>query len=456
MALGRKKTTRQAELWVATEDLKAPGHPFYEALNGVLAEAGFDAFVEELCEPFYAKTGRPGIPPGRYFRMLFIGYFEGIDSQRGIAWRCADSLSLQDFLGLSLGEPSPDHSSLTNIRKRLPMEVYNRVFQFVLEVVATHGLLKGKTVAVDSTTLEANAAMKSIVRKETGEDWKEYVTGLMRAEGVIDEHETPSDDDIRRFDKKRKKKGVSNKDWESPVDEDARIARMKDRTTKMAYKAEHVIDLETDVLLAANVTHADRGDTKTLGESLDLAQEHLHAVDDTKTITEAVADAGYHSVAVLAECSDWAWVKLRTYIAEPDRGRQKWAEKPCDQQELTYANRRRNRSERGRRLQRKRSEMVERSFAHVCETGGGRRTWIRRLSEVTKSYQLKAAAHNLSVVMRKAFGIGKPRCLQGAFALILFAQLAIKAVTRALTRSAAPSRRTHSHLSFRVPRWLTC
>jgi transposase len=456
MALGRKKSTRQSELWVATADLKAPGHPFYKALNGVLVEAGFDAFVEELCEPFYAKTGRPGIPPGRYFRMVFIGYFEGIDSQRGIAWRCADSLSLQEFLGLKLGEPSPDHSSLTNIRKRLPIEVYNRVFQFVLEVVATHGLLKGKTVAVDSTTLEANAAMKSIVRKETGEDWKEYVTGLMREAGVIDEDETPSDDDIRRFDKKRKKKGVSNKDWESPVDEDARVARMKDRTTKLAYKAEHVVDLETDVLLAANVTHADRGDTKTIGESLDLAQEHLHAVDDTKTIEEGVADAGYHSVAVLEECRDWAWVKLRTYIAEPDRGRQKWAEKPCDHQELTYANRRRNRGDRGRRLQRKRSEMVERSFAHVCETGGGRRMWIRGLTEVTKSYQLKAAAHNLSVVMRKAFGIGKPRCLQGAFALILIAQSAIKAIRKSIKRLGSQSPRSDADLPSAVPRWLTC
>ena len=241
---------RQETLFVATDRLpKAAGHPFYQRLNGLLAEAGFDAWIEGRCRQYYETDeprGRPSIPPGVYFRMLLVGYFEGIDSQRGIAWRCADSLGLRQFLGLALDESSPDHSTLTNTRKRLPPEVFEEVFQFVLSIAAVKGLLAGKTVGVDSTTLEANAAMKSIVRKDTGEDWRAYVVRLMREEGVIEEDQEPTDEEVRRFDKGRKDKRVSNDEWQSSTDPESRIAQMKDGRTHLAYKAEHVVDLETD------------------------------------------------------------------------------------------------------------------------------------------------------------------------------------------------------------------
>src|SRR3954451_16235326 len=208
MAMARRREERQESLFVATDRLpKAAGHPFYQRLNGLLAEARFDAWVEGRCRQYYETDearGRPSIAPGIYFRMLLVGYFEGIDSQRGIAWRCADSLGLRQFLGLSLDEPSPDHSTLTNTRKRLPAEVFEEVFQFVLAIAALKGLLAGKVVGVDSTTLEANAAMKSIVRKDTGEDWRAYVVRLMREDGVIGSDATPTDEEVRRSDKGRK------------------------------------------------------------------------------------------------------------------------------------------------------------------------------------------------------------------------------------------------------------
>src|SRR5436305_28277 len=245
MAMGKRKP-RQESLFVPTERLlHSAGHPFYERLNTLLAEADFDGWLERRCVSSYEQEeprGRPSIAPGIYFRMLLIGYFEGIDSQRGIAWRCADSLSLRSFLGVPLTEPTPDHSTLTNTRQRLAAEIFEEVFQFVLGIAHVKQLLAGKTVGVDSTTLEANAAMKSIVRRDTGEDWKQFVTRLMREEGVVGAEEQPSDEEVRRFDKKRKNKKVSNADWQSPTDPDARIARMKDGTTHLAYKAEHVVD----------------------------------------------------------------------------------------------------------------------------------------------------------------------------------------------------------------------
>src|SRR6516164_7011539 len=250
MAMGRRLAQRQADLFIATGDLpQSPGHCFYEKLNHLLDEAHFDRYVEDLCQPYYAEgLGRDSIPPGVYFRMLLVGYFEALDSQRGIAWRCADSLSLRAFLGVPLNEATPDHSSLTKIRQRLPLEVHQQVFVFVLRLARDKGLLRGKTVAVDATTLEANAAMKTIARKDTGEDWKEYLKRLLAEKGV----DNPTDEEVRRFDKNRPKK-VSNQEWESPTDPDSRIAKMKDGTTHLAYKAEHVVDLDSEFVVAAEV-----------------------------------------------------------------------------------------------------------------------------------------------------------------------------------------------------------
>src|SRR5207237_1181133 len=237
--------------------------------------------------------GRPSIPPGVYFRMLLVGYFEGIDSQRGIAWRCADSLGLRRFLGLSLEESSPDHSTLTLTRKRLPPEVFEEVFRFVLSIAALKGLLAGKAVGVDSTTLEANAAMKSIVRKDTGEDWRAYVVRLMREEGLIEAEREPTDEEVRRYDKGRKDKRASNDEWRSGTDPDSRIAKMKDGRTHLAYKAEHAVDLDTELILAAEIYPADAADVDTIGPSLSQAQDNLLGAESDAETSEAVADKGY-------------------------------------------------------------------------------------------------------------------------------------------------------------------
>jgi transposase len=403
MALGRRRTERQQELWIPSAKLPASiGHVFYDALNGVLGEGGFDRFVEMLCEPYYEDAGRPGIPPGIYFRMIFVGYFEGLDSQRGIAWRCRDSLSLRKFLGYELPEATPDHSSMTRIRQRLPLDVFEQVFAFVLSLVEEHGLLKGQTVGIDSTLLEANAAMKSIVRHDSGEDWEAYVRRLAQADGV----EITSDDDLRKFDRKRTGKKVSNKEWKSPSDPDARIMKMKKGYTHLSYKQEHVVDLETEVILSAEVYHGDQSDAATLEDSVNTAQGNLLQAGSQAVIEEAVADKGYHKNQTLATCREQG---LRTYICEPDGPQRRWTDKPEGYEDAYRANRRRLWGERNKQLQKLRCERVERSFAHVCETGGGRRTWLRGLDSNRKRVSTLVAAHNLGLILRKLLGSGKPR-----------------------------------------------
>jgi transposase len=420
MALGKRKTEQQG-LWVATTDLpKSPGHPFYLKLNQLLAEAEFDPWIENLCQPYYAAgMGRPSVPPGVYFRMILMGYFEGIASQRGIAWRCGDSRSLAEFLGVPQDKTTPDHSSLSRTQQRLPLEIHERVFTFVLKIAADKKLLAGKTVAVDSTTLEANAAMKAIVRKDTGADWQEYLQHLAEEAGI----ENPTAEDLRRFDKKRQDKKVSNDDWESPTDADSRIAKMKDGTTHLAYKAEHVVDLETDLVLSATITPANHGDAETLCDSMAQAQLNMQAAGSVAEIKEGVADKGYHKASTLEQASAFGW---RTYIPEPKRRhRSCWTDKPAEQQVAVYANRRRVRGQRSKKLQRLRSEHVERSFAHVCETGGGRRTWLRGLKKVKKRYLIQVAARNLGLILRKLFKIGTPRSLQGGCGLFCALYFAI-------------------------------
>jgi transposase len=409
MALGRRKGEQQDELFIMAEHLpKAPGHVFYRKLNAILREAGFDPWVENLCRPFYAESqGRPGIPPGTYFRMLLIGYFEGIGSQRGIAWRCSDSLSLRDFLGIPLTEESPDHSSLSVIRDRLPMEVHREVFNWVLRLLEEKKLVKGKTVGVDSTTLEANAAMKSIVRRDTGDDYETYVMQLMAEEGI----EEPTSEEVRRFDQQRKDKKVSNEEWVSETDPEGRITKMKDGTTHLAYKAEHVVDLETNAILAAEIYAGDHADSQTLEDSVNHAQTNLKEAKTGAEIQDVAADKGYHATEQLTAIAEHT--PYRTYIPEPElKHNRRWTDKPAEQKAAVYANRRRVRGEHGRQMQRQRSEYVERTFAHVCETGGARRTWLRGMEKVQKRYLLAAAAHNIGVLMRKLFQMGTPRGLQ--------------------------------------------
>jgi transposase len=414
MALGKRKDEQQ-EMWVATTSLpKSQGHIFYRKLNQVLAEAEFDRTVENICRPYYHEhIGRPGIPPGVYFRMLLVGYFEGIGSQRGIAWRCGDSLSLREFLGVPLSEDAPDHSSLTRVRDRLPLEVHTAVFQLALKLTAEKGLIKGKTVAVDSTTLEANAAMKSIVRRDTGEDWNDYLRRLLREqEGV----ENPTDEELRRFDRRRTDKRVSNEEWMSPTDHDSRIAKMKDGRTHLAYKAEHVIDLKSEVVLAVPIYHADVSDKDTLVDSVMEAQVNLSEAGIDVEIEEAAVDKGYHATNTL-ELADS--LNIRTYIPEPKlRGKRNWREVPEEKRQAVINNRRRTRRRKSKRLQRLRSERVERSFAHVCDSGGARRSWLCGIEKVQKRYLIAAVARNLGLIMRKVFAIGTPKGLQAEGGLV--------------------------------------
>lgn len=428
MAMGKRKP-RQESLFIATDQLAASaGHPFYQKLNQLLDEARFDRWIEDRCAPYYEQTehrGQPSLPPGVYFRMLLVGYFEGLDSQRGIAWRCSDSLSLRAFLGIPLGASTPDHSTLTNTRQRLPAEVFEEVFQFVLGIAAAKKLIAGKTVGVDSTTLEANAAMKSIVRRDTGEDWKEFVTRLMREEGVIGPEAKPSTEEILRYDRKRTGKTVSNADWQSATDGDATIARMKDGTTHLAYKAEHVVDLDSDLVLAAEIRPATAADTATLADSLVAAQLNLQAAGSDAVIEEAAGDKGYHAAATIEMCD---FLDVRTYIPEPKLAKPAtWPDQPEEPRRAALNNRRRMERPKGKALQRRRSEVVERTFAHICETGGSRRSHLRGLVNVTKRYLIAAAAHNLGRILRRLVGIGKPRTLQsgGGVAALLSGLVAL-------------------------------
>jgi transposase len=448
MALGKRKREQQTA-WIATTDLpKSPGHPFYKKLNRLLAEADFDEWLEALCAPYYAADrGRDSIPPGVYFRMILVGYFEGISSQRGIAWRCSDSRSLAEFLGVPVEEDTPDHSSLSRIHDRLPLSVHEAMFVFVLQLAAQQKLLSGKTVAVDSTMLVADAAMKSIVRRATGEDWKTYLRGLAAEAGI----ENPTDEELRRFDKTRQDKKVSNDEWESPNDPDSRIARLKDGTTHAAYKVEHVIDLKTDLVLSAVVYPADQGDAATLAESVVQAQKNVINAESSANIAEVVADKGYHAAETLATVNEALGV--RTYIPEPQRKKPwAWSERPAAERRAITANHRRVRGARNKTLQRRRSELVERSFAHVCQTGGARRCWLHGLLKVSKRYLLQVAARNLGLIMRKLFGMGTPRGLQqegDAASLVYLLMLTLCRALRTLLRLAAAQ--TNAALSNEPP-----
>jgi len=436
MSMGRRQDERQDELWIATGRIaKAPGHPFYAKLNRALAAAGFDAFAEERCARFYAAgVGRRGIAPGIYFRMLMIGYFEGIDSERGIAWRCADSLALREFLGFALTERTPDHSSLSVIRKRIDLETHQEVFDFVLGVLKDKGLVKGATVGVDATTLEANAAMRSIVRRDTGEAYQEFLTRLAKESGI----QTPTREDLARLDRKRTKK-ASNDDWKNPHDPDAKITKMKDGRTHLAHKAEHAVDMDTGATLAVTVQPADRGDTKSLGKTLCEAMESLAAID-LACVRELVADKGYHSNDVVA---DLAEMEIRSYVSEPDRGRRRWKDKTREQRAV-YANRRRIKGERGKRLLRKRGELLERPFAHCYETGAMRRTHLRGHPNILKRLLIHAGAGNLALLMRHLHKAGTPRGMAGLAALfasiIEATRRRLRALIALLNHLATPNR----------------
>jgi transposase len=403
MSMRQHSEERQTDLWIpASVVAKSPGHPFYRRLNRILRQRGFDRHVEGLCAKFYAeKMGRPGIAPGVYFRMLLVGYFEGLDSERGIAWRCADSLGLREFLGFTLAESTPDHSSLSIIRRRLDLATHQEVFRWVLTTLGEAGLLKGRTIGVDATTLEANAALRSIVRRDTGESYTEFLTKLAKASGI----EEPQREDLAKIDKKRPKKG-SNEEWEHPHDPDARITKMKDGRTHLAHKAEHAVDMESGAVVAVVLHKADAGDTQTLTPTLVQAEANLRGQPGVvQPLRELVADKGYHSNDTVSGLHEAC---VRSYISEPARGRRNWKGKACER-DATYANRRRIRGERGKWLLRRRGELLERPFAHCYNTGGMRRTHLRGHENILKRLLVHVAGCNLGLLMRRIYRFGTPK-----------------------------------------------
>ena len=442
----------QSPLWVITADLpKSPGHPFYARLNALLDANDFDRFVEKKCRRFYAKRmGRPSLTPGRYFRLLLLGYFEGIDSERGIAWRATDSLSIRSFLGLGVNDAPPDHSTISRTRRLIDVETHRDVFTWVQQRLVDAELLKGKTIAIDGTTLEANAAMRSIVRRDTGETYQEFLTGLAKASGI----DTPTREDLARLDRTRKKK-TSNNDWTNPYDPDAKVAKMKDGRTHLAHKAEHAVDLDTGAIVAVTLQGADQGDTTTIVDTASAAVQQLAdaqaGVAEPQSLDEIVADKGYHSNLTMV---DLAAGGIRSYVAEPDRGRRDWSETAAAQAPV-YDNRRRIRGPRGRRLMRRRGETVERSFAHVYDTGGMRRTHLRGHTNILKRLLIQAGGFNLGLVMRHLIGVGTPRGLQGRLAAVLATVFVLMSASRrqltaivASYRLIAPMRRRRSPTAF--------
>jgi transposase len=429
MAMGtRKQRERQEGFWYQAELPTAPGHPFYKRLNELLNEAGFDGFCESKCGEFYHdKLGRPSLAPGAYFRAMMVGFFEGLDSERGIAWRLADSLTLRQFLSIGLDENTPDHVTISRTRRLIDGDTHQRIFSWVLERLAQGGLLKGKTIGVDSTTLEANAAMKSIVRRDTGESYGEYLKRLAEAEGI----EAKGAAALQRMDRKRSKT-TSNEDWQSPSDGEAEITKLKDGRTALAYKAENAVDMETGAIVAITTHGGAAADTETVQETVIEAGMAVAELVAEKTaegkyavhaggVEEVVADKGYHSNDVAVGFEEMG---VRSYVAEPDRGKRNWVGKEAAKAAV-YANRRRIHGVRGKRLQRQRGERIERNFAHQFDTGGLDRLYVRGIKNVHKKFLIQAAACNLALWMRSLYGAGKPKAAHDRAIAALFAILAV-------------------------------
>ncbi len=430
----RKQRERQEALWYRNELPEAPGHPFYRRLNEVLDREGFDSFCEQRCRGFYhQKLGRPSLPPGQYFRLMMIGFFEAIDSERGIAWRVADSLTLRLFLGIGLDERTPDHVTISRTRRLIDEATHQEVFGWVLKRLARGGLLKGKTIGIDSTTLEANAAMKSIVRRDTQESYTEYLKRLGEAEGI----QEPDAAALRRMDRKRTKR-MANEEWVNPHDSEAEIARLKDGRTALAYKAEQAVDMQSGAIVAVTTHGGATGDTESMLETVAeagvaVAEQVVEKAVHAEGIEEVVADKGYHSNQVLRTVAEWG---LRSYIAEPERGARNWQGRAAEQAAV-YGNRRRIRGERGKRLQAARGERLERNFAHQFDTGGLARLYVRGLSSVHKKLLIQAAACNLALLMRVLHGAGKPRAAHDRSMQLIFAILQLSTFSAALWESSS-------------------
>ena len=418
----RSKKPEQKEFWVVADRLpKASASRFYELLNGTLEEMNFAQEVRALCAPAYAEVargGRPGIDPAVYFKMLMVGFFEGLESERAIAARCADSLSLRGFLGYALTEATPDHSSMTVIRQRLGSDCFVQVFALVLSALQRHGLLKGRHLGIDSSVIEANASLRSLSERNTEESYWTYVQRLAKEAGL----ESSEGAELRNFDRKRPGKKMSNEQWQNPHDSDAKIGRTKDGATDMIYLPEHTVDLETGAIVQAQVLPGDHRDSEDLSERVIEAVVSVQAaqgVSDPEAVPQTLtADKGYFSLEEIGRLQE---LTLKTVISDPHRDQRRLDKlEPAQRQTLARAQRS-TRSKYGRALLRKRGQHIERSFAHVLDAGGMRRATLRGLENLNKRHQIAAACYNLSQLLRRLHGRGTPKQWAACFWLFLAA-----------------------------------
>jgi transposase len=405
-----KEKAGQQEFWVATSDLpKSAKTTFYDKLQATLNDFGFEGKLREICLPYYkqATVGRPGIDPVVYVKMIMVGFFEDLPSERAIAARCADSLALRAFLKYELHENTPDHSSLSVIRQRLGVEVYQQIFQIMLQALQKHGLLRGRNVGIDSSVIEANASLRALVQRNTAEEYWEYVKKLAAAEG-IDPQDAAA---VRKFDRARPGKG-SNQEWVNPHDPDAKIGRKKDGATDMIYKPEVVVDLDTGAIVQAMVHPGDQLDHQDVAARVLEAQQNINAARaqpaETLTIETATADKGYYSVSELDALQK---EEIKTVVSDPIDNR-RVDKLPEDLQKVVRQARRTVKSRRGKRLLARRGMHIERTFAHILDCGGYRRTTLRGKENLNKKYKLAAAIYNLSQLMRQLFGFGTSKQLE--------------------------------------------
>jgi len=422
----RKKRQEQKEFWVAADRLpKASPSRFYELLNGTLDELDFAGEVRAMCAPAYAdaaRGGRPGIDPSVYFKMLMIGFFEGLESERAIAARCADSLSLRGFLGYALDEATPDHSSMSVIRQRLGSDCFAQVFALVLNALQRHGLLKGRHLGIDSSVIEANASLRSLTERNTAEGYWDYVQRLAREAGL----QTSDGAALRSFDRKRAGKKMSNEQWQNPHDADAKIGRTKDGATDMVYLPEHIVDLDTGAIVQAQVLPGDHRDSENLSERVIEAvvsvQSAQGVTDPEKVPQTLTADKGYFSLEEIGRLQE---LTLKTVISDPHRDQRRWDKLERAQRQTLARAQRSTASKYGRALLRKRGQHIERSFAHVLAAGGMRRTTLRGLENLNKRHQIAAACYNLSQLLRRLHGVGTPKQWAACFWLLIAAGKAL-------------------------------
>lgn len=407
-----KKKAAQPEFWIAADQVVASAQTgFYEKMEETLESFGFAAKVRALCEPAYDKSGvgRPGIDPVVYLKMIMVGFFEDLPSERAIAARCADSMSIRAFLNYELHEKTPEHSSFTVIRQRLGLDIYQQIFTLTLQALREHGLLRGKNLGIDSSVIEANASLRALVHRNTEEQYWDYVKRLAAQSG-IDPQDTTA---VRKFDRHRPGKG-SNAEWANPHDPDAKIGRTKDGATDMIYKPETVVDLDTGALVQADVNPGDQGDHKEVATRVLEAQQTINQACeqplDTLTVTSVTSDKGYHAVDQLQALQQEG---IRTVISDPIDNRRVDQLEP-QQQRAVRAARRSVKSKSGKALLRRRGMHIERSFAHILDCGGMRRTTLRGWENLNKRFKLAAAFYNLSQLMRKLFGFGTPKQLAAA------------------------------------------